>query len=155
MPKIDVGGGEVPKEGFINVDAYYPKADVKAFADNLPYETDSVQSIYCSHTLEHVAKVDVIKVLREFYRVLKPLGDLVLRVPDLEWCCRRWLENQTTGWDMDIIFGHQNSPGEFHKTGFTRRIGIDYLHRAKFIIDKIEELKTHGQKTLSFECHKE
>jgi len=151
---LDIGGGEVPKEGFINVDAYYPKAEVKAFADKLPYDDEIVDEIYSSHMLEHCGKYEIPKILSEWFRVLKHGGKLILPVPDLEWCCRYWLEHQSTEWEMDIIFGHQNSPGEFHKTGFNKDIGFNYLINAGFKVEKIEELSTHSQKTLSFECKK-
>jgi predicted SAM-dependent methyltransferase len=151
---LDIGGGEAPKEGFLNVDPFHEKADVKAFAQDLPYKENEVDEIYSSHLLEHLGKWEILPTLKEWLRVLKPSGSLTLRVPDLEWCCRQWLENQDTGWNMDIIFGHQNDKGEFHKTGFTWQILKNYLTDSGFIIDKFEEIMTHSQKTLSFECHK-
>ena len=53
-----------------------------------------------------------------------------------------------------MIFGNQQHGGEFHKTGFTLRIAMQYLLDAGFLIMKYEELKTHAQKTMSFEALK-
>ena len=158
MPKnLDLGSG-LPSDwepgDYIRVDPYVEEADVKAFADNLPYKDGEVDSIFSSHTLEHVGKFEVIPTLKEWHRVLKEGGKLTIRVPDLEWCCNWWLNHQTTGWDMDVLFGNQSREGEFHKTGFTRQIMIDYLHDAGFKVEKFDELETHAQKTLHFECSK-
>ena len=104
--------------------------------------------------LEHCYKAQIIPTLKEWFRVLKSGGKLTLKVPDLAWCCQWWLEHQTSGWDMDIIFGGQSREGEAHHTGFNREIMINYLHEAGFKVEKFEELETHSQKTLSFECEK-
>ena len=48
----------------------------------LPYEDNSVDLIYSSHTLEYFDREEVIEVLKEWIRVLKPEGELFLSVPD-------------------------------------------------------------------------
>lgn len=155
VKKLDIGyGGVKYAPEYIGVDPYFPDAEVKAFADKLPYEDNSIDEVYSSHTLEHVSKLQVVPTLKEWYRVLKVGGKLILRVPDLVWCCEWWLKNQTTGWDMDIIFGNQGREGEFHKTGFNYDIAMNYLKEAGFVVKKFEEMETHSQKTLSFECIK-
>ena len=158
MIKLDVGsGGKAAPylgEGWLGVDPFVETADVKAPMWELPYPDNSVAAIFSSHALEHVAKAQVPVTLKEWYRVLQPGGVLILRIPDLEWCCKWFLEHPTTGWDMDVIFGNQQHGGEFHKTGFTLRIAMQYLLDAGFLIMKYEELKTHAQKTMSFEALK-
>jgi len=155
MINLDVGSGTIPIEGFVGVDPYNtPKNGVKAFAENLPYEDNSVDEIYSSHALEHIVKLRVVPTLKEWYRVLKLGGKLTVRVPDLAWCCNWWLNHPTDGWNMDIIFGGQSNEGEFHKTGFSKEIMLNYLREAGFKIKKFEELETHSQQTLHFECIK-
>ncbi len=159
--KIDVGAGfpeswyEPEDKEWIRIDPYIDDPQViKAFADKLPYEDSSVDLIFSSHTLEHIGKFKIVDTLKEWHRVLKPGGKLVVRVPDLAWCCNWWLNHQTADWDLDLIFGNQSREGEEHKTGFNREIMIDYLKEAGFRVEKFEELDTHSQKTLSFECEK-
>lgn len=152
---LDIGSGlktDWQPGDYIRIDPYAEGVDVKAFADNLPYENNSVDSIWSSHTLEHIDKFHIVSTLKEWYRILKPNGIITIRVPDLAWCCQWWLNHQTTGWDMDIIFGNQSREGEFHKTGFNREIMLEYLHQSGLVCKKYEELETHNQKTLSFEC---
>ena len=50
----------------------------------IPLKSNSVDLIYCSHTLEHIFKDKIESVLCEFYRILKPNGTLRIVVPDLE-----------------------------------------------------------------------
>jgi predicted SAM-dependent methyltransferase len=47
-------------------------------------EIGPFDAIYTTHTLEHLYPDEVLTALREFKRVLKPGGGLVLIVPDLE-----------------------------------------------------------------------
>jgi predicted SAM-dependent methyltransferase len=155
---LDLGCGTkdewLKEEGWIHIDAYAPDAQVKAFIWDLPYEDNSVDEIYCSHVLEHFHKAQIIPTLQEWHRVIKPEGRIRILVPDLVWCCQWWLDHQTNGWDLDIIYGGQSREGEAHHTGFNRQIMLDYLKQVGLVCKKFEEMETHGQKTLSFECCK-
>jgi ubiquinone/menaquinone biosynthesis C-methylase UbiE len=46
---------------------------------DIPLANESFDALYCSHVLEHVS--DDRKALREFFRILKPSGWLLLVVP--------------------------------------------------------------------------
>jgi predicted SAM-dependent methyltransferase len=152
--KLDIGSGQRHgDDGWIGVDSF-SDADCKASMWELPYPEGTIDEIFSSHALEHVPKKMVLPTLQEWFRVLKPGGKLTLRVPDLEWCCTHWLTHQTTGWDMDVLFGNQNHEGEFHKTGFNYVIIVNYLSQCGYQLDKFERLNTHNQMTMSFEAHK-
>jgi ubiquinone/menaquinone biosynthesis C-methylase UbiE len=47
-------------------------------------EIGEFDTIYCSHALEHLTAAGALKALREFYRVLKPGGKVMIFVPDTE-----------------------------------------------------------------------
>lgn len=146
--KIDIGSGGAGLDGYIGIDPFAPGAELRAMMWELPFADNSVDRIYSSHALEHISKHDIARTLREWKRVLKPGGELELLVPDLEWCVRHWLSRQTTGWEMDIIFGHQAHEGEYHKTGFTKKIVTKYLIDARFNVYSCEYIPTHGQQTI-------
>ena len=50
-------------------------------------KTGSVDAIYSSHNIEHVYPHEVPIVLKEFYRVLKNDGMVILVCPDLQTVC--------------------------------------------------------------------
>ena len=156
MLKLDIGSGFAHGEdGWVGVDPFSSEADVRAFMWDLPYEDNTVDEIFSSHSLEHIGKAQVPVTLREWFRVLKPGGKVTVRVPDLEWCVNHWLNHKyDTGWCIDIIFVNQNHEGEYHKTGFIEYTLKKYLTDVGFRITKFEELNTHSQRTLSAECTK-
>ncbi len=158
--RLDIGGGNNPLPDYLSVDAF-TGADVQAYMWALPFADGSVDEIYSSHALEHISKFQVVPTLEEWARVIKAEGRIIIRVPDLEWCVNKWLETKGDGWDMAIIFGSQTQDdgisiheGEFHKTGFTRGLMLGYLRKAGLTLFRYEDLWTHEQKTMSFECMK-
>jgi len=51
--------------------------------DDLPFENESIDFIYCSHLLEHLKTMDAYKMFKEMDRVLVKNGILVFRSPTL------------------------------------------------------------------------
>jgi SAM-dependent methyltransferase len=60
-------------------DLISPWADVKMDVHDIPFEENSFDVVICNHVLEHVD--DSNKVMREFYRVMKPGGWGIFQVP--------------------------------------------------------------------------
>lgn len=153
--RLDIGSGGPGLNGRVGVDLYAPGAVIVAPMWDLPYGDETVDEVYSSHALEHIAKARVVPTLLEWRRVLKPDGLLIVRVPDLVWCCEQWLAHQTNDWWMDVLFGNQEHEGEFHKTGFTAGIMQCYLREAGFAGPiEYQELTTHCQRTLEFQTRK-
>lgn len=125
--KLDIGaGGFSSDDTFLSVDAY-TEADINALMWDIPLPTASVDVIFSSQAMEHISKFQVVPTLREWARLLKPGGRAQIIVPDLEWICWWWLTHQSVDWDMDIIFGHQQHEGEYHRTGYNPKILKDYV----------------------------
>jgi predicted SAM-dependent methyltransferase len=119
------------------------------------YADGSVSAIWCSHALEHIEKKQVLPTLKEWFRVLRPCGLLQIEVPDLAWVLQNWLENQDNGWNLDAIFGSQETPGQQHKTGFTPLLLEAYLKDAGFINDVyIDFVFNHNQQSIRAEVLK-
>lgn len=103
--------------------------DMAAVAD------ESVDAVYSSHNIEHVETHEVAGVLREFRRVLRPDGFLVVTCPDVEAVAAHVAAGRLAEplyvspagpiTALDILFGHNRSiaRGESymaHRTAFSR-----------------------------------
>ena len=67
----------------------------------LPFEDNSCDIIYSSHLLEYFDRQEVVSVLDEWRRVLKPKGILRAAVPDFEAMCKLYNE----GWAIEKFLG--------------------------------------------------
>ncbi|MEN6464606.1 MAG: methyltransferase domain-containing protein, partial [Syntrophaceae bacterium] len=145
--KLNLGCGELLKEGYVNIDLHYPGADEKMDDRALGYSVNSVDEIYSSHLLEHFGKYEVPAALKEWFRVLKVGASLNMLLPSLEWCLKNWLDNpkDREGFALSTIFGLQTSEGEYHKTGFTKDSLKRLLKDAGFSGIKITETWSHDQ----------
>lgn len=79
--KINLGCGTDIRVGYINLDSKpLPGVDVTHDLEDLPlpFETGSVDEVLCLNVLEHV---DLIPLMKELHRLLKPGGRLVAEVP--------------------------------------------------------------------------
>jgi SAM-dependent methyltransferase len=98
--------------------------------------SESIDAIWSSHNLEHLHRHEVPLALAEFRRVLRPGGQMLLTMPDLqkiaELVVNDRLENEAyvapSGpiTPLDMIYGHSPSLARgnqymAHKTGFTAR----------------------------------
>jgi predicted SAM-dependent methyltransferase len=125
--RLNLGSGERPLAGFVNVDTLSDAAGVDVVADvtePLPFDDASAELIYAVHLLEHVATERVPRVLADWRRVLRPGGVLMLAVPDLDVIAHVLVER--SGWFtpphnpwLGLIYGGQKDEWDFHKTGFT------------------------------------
>lgn len=89
--KLDVGcGGDLfnakhhgQGDGFVGIDIVdYGQAIVWDIETGLPVPDNSCVNIFCSHVIEHVD--DVVGLMNEFWRVLKPEGELYIVCPHRE-----------------------------------------------------------------------
>ena len=158
LVKLHIGCGTHIKEGYSNIDQYvYALGAIQMDIFNLSFESDSVDEIFTEHMLEHIGKFEVPLALKEWARVLKPDGKLVMNLPNLEWCMQQWLakpEDERWGWQLDTIFGLQTHPGEFHKTGFTATRLQQLLKAAGFQNINISNYWSHAQSCFWVEASK-
>jgi predicted SAM-dependent methyltransferase len=156
--KLYIGCGTQIKEGYYNIDQYvYASGVIQMDIFNLSFESDSVDEIFTEHMLEHIGKYEVPLALKEWARVLKPDGKLVMNLPNIEWCMQQWLakpEDERWGWQLDTIFGLQTHPGEFHKTGFTAPRLQQLLKVAGFQNINISNYWSHAQSCFWVEASK-
>ncbi len=79
----------IPKKYRENIDKYVDAKDSMMLLRHdcrkpLPFPDACIDHILCSHFLEHVYPEEMINILRDFYRKLKPDGTLHVIVPDLK-----------------------------------------------------------------------
>lgn len=81
MEKLNLGCGKDIRKGWINLDCIeLPGVDVVYDLNNppFPFPDNYFDLILCKDVLEHV---DLIKVLRDIYRILKKGGKVIIQVP--------------------------------------------------------------------------
>lgn len=130
----------------------------------LPYEKETVDTIYNSHLLEHIPFVRVPQVLHHWYSLLKQGGELMINVPDLEWICEWYLKllrferthqqalfvnnhyHWTHNWDLpgnsfiQMFYGSQQHEGEFHYSGYSTNSLQEILERTGFKNIRMEQV---------------
>jgi predicted SAM-dependent methyltransferase len=157
--RLNLGSGERPLRGFVNVDtlAEAPGVDVVAdVTERLPFEDASAELIYAVHLLEHVATDRVPQVLTDWHRVLRSGGVLLIAVPDLDAIARVLIER--SGWFtpphnpwLGAIYGGQKDEWDFHKTGFTAPGLAHLLEDAGFgEVRRVERFEEIGIPDASF-----
>ena len=152
MPvRLNIGCGDDIRPGYFNIDRFAEGAGIRMDASRLAFPDRSVDEIFCSHVLEHLSKYEVPEVLGEWNRVLRPTGRVVIVVPDLAWCMKQWLRLPDAArwdWALDTIFGLQDAPGEFHKTGFSTERLHCLLKEAGFSFVEVGTCFDHGMQSI-------
>lgn len=125
--RLNLGAGFKPMPGFISVDR---KIGTEVYP--LAWPDASVDELYASHILEHFPFKDLVPVVREWVRVLKPGGRLRVAVPDFN----KIIEMYRTGDSSpaaSYLMGGQNNPDDFHRSVFDE-MGLRSLMRAAGLV---------------------
>ena len=98
LRRLNLGCGDKILEGYVNVDVAPSRAgrspDVLCDLHRLePFATDSCDEVMAIHVVEHFYRWEVIDVLREWLRVLKPGGRMILECPNLLTACETLLND--------------------------------------------------------------
>lgn len=148
--RVNIGSGGNPVKGWINVDLD-PRADVNADVRKLPFDTASVDVAQAIHVIEHIYYWDVQDTLKEWLRILKPGGKLILECPDILKCARNLVEAYDRGelasprltiWGM---FGDPHYKNELmmHKWGYMPETLIAEMEKAGFVNVSEKPPQTH------------
>ena len=114
--KLHLGCGEKFIPGFLHLDTRkFSHVDYVTSVDKLDmFRNDSVDLIYACHLLEHFKRNDTEKVLKEWYRVLKPGGILRIAVPDFEKLVEVYLKYKDLKLILGPLIGRQDYPENIH-----------------------------------------
>ena len=114
--KLNLGSHSKVIDGYKNVDVLdVPNVDVRHDLTQFPwpFENDSVDEILMVEFLEHIPFKYTHNVLTECYRILKPMGKVLIQVPDIEKMIYYW----TNRLICDCV-PHKSKDGNFSaKTG--------------------------------------
>lgn len=123
--KLHLGSGKRYIPGFVHVDlAKFTHIDYRRPIDDLAvFKNCSAELIYSSHAFEYFDRLEAIKVLKEWRRVLKKGGILRLAVPDFEAIVKVYLKYGKNLGHQGILgplYGRWPIPGTkkivYHKT---------------------------------------
>ena len=135
---LNVGSGHRPLPGFVNIDINLTrKPDMWLDVRNgLPFPEGSVDRIYTCHTLEHFYRDELLDVLKEFHRVLRPGGGVRILVPSLELAIQAYVRGEREAFST--------FPVAFESLGgrFMNQVFCDGQHRIAFDFSLMQELLT-------------
>ena len=132
--RLNLGCGDKILPGYVNVDVVASRAGMKPdvicdLHDLAPFEDACADEILSVHVVEHFWRWEIRDVLREWVRVLKPGGRMIVECPNLASACRTFLENpeqyaredqngQRTMW---VFYGDPKwkDPLMIHRWGYT------------------------------------
>jgi len=164
--KLNLGAGGINYPGYLSVDMHDKRADILMDICNLrEFANNSVEEILASHVFEHLNPYHSVIILREWHRVLRPGGKLIMEMPDIEKLCARFV-SASTGERYGIlnaIYGSvnttdQGTPDQItspHLFGWWPQSLFDHLTNAGF--DNIvfgEEQIPHPESNLRVEAQK-
>lgn len=120
---------------------------VGTLTDMKSVETGSVDAVYSSHNIEHIFPHEVPIALREFYRVLKEDGIVVITCPDIQSAGEAVAQDKLLEplyespmgpvTAFDILYGHRETTADgneymIHKGGFTYSVLDRAFYEAGF-----------------------
>jgi len=172
---LHVGCGPQILPGWINIDKYHSHADVLNIdMFKLPLGEKVADTIYSSHSLEHLPIRQGRSAILNWYKTLKPGGTLYLAIPDLEEILTIMLDksiplHNRENWFLYTLFGYQIDsstplqnldlnlpvdPGQFHQSGFTEETIRHYLANAGFQILDLFHYDGWGTPSIFLEARK-
>lgn len=139
--RLNLGCGNDIREGFVNIDFHSnDERVIKMDVRKLEFSDESVDMILASDILEHFSHREVDNVLKEWARVLKLGGNIIIRCPSLKLQAQAYLKGD---WDADVasymIFGAQTNPGDYHCIAFDEHSIKKHLSLAGFQVIEFYE----------------
>lgn len=112
---------------YTTADIESPLADVLMDVQNIPYDSNTFDVVFCNHVLEHVS--DDNKAMAELYRILKPGGLGIFQVP-------QDVSLKTTYEDASITSPEERAK-HFGQYDHLRIYGIDFFDKLKDVGFKV------------------
>ena len=171
--KLNLGCGDKILDGYVNVDVVESRAGKKPdvicdLHDLSKFKSNSVDEILAVHVVEHFWQWEVVDILKEWTRVLKPGGKMILECPNLISAAEEFLKNSDIAAmggpegqrSMWVFYGDPGwkDPLMIHRWGYTPRslatvmaaAGLTELKQepAQFKLREPRDMRITGVKTL-------
>lgn len=123
MTKINIGcGWRNFGDDWIHIDGgNYEHLDYNDISNLVQFDDNSVELIYASHVIEYFNREEVIPLLTEWKRVLKPYGVLRLAVPNFPVLAKLYLQKKISlNQILGPLYGKMPMGSEtiYHKTTY-------------------------------------
>jgi len=132
-------------------------AVVDEFMDitEIPYNYNNVDEILIINTFEHFNRYESVKLLEEWYRLLKKGGKLIIGgIPDLEGTIDLLKREENEEWVISLIYGSQKNNFAYHKWGYTFEYLKDICLEIGFRNIKQISIIEHAYPTFNIEMTK-
>lgn len=123
--KLNLGCGSDKKPYYKNIDIRQDvNPDIVLNLEDTPYPfgNDSIDEIIAFDILEHFSYWSIERILKEWYRILKSSGKLIIKTPDFDMITANAASGDIKGWHLlsHYIFGGHEYKENFHKAIFTK-----------------------------------
>lgn len=129
--------------------------DIKPWETGFPDEHFDLVAV--AGTLEKQPRGNVLACMGEWRRILKSGGQFDIIVPNMRWACISVVRGEfNESWPgiLATLYGTQESPEEFHSTGFTLKMLRALLESLGFIVKQATLMPwaiIHGENTIEAE----
>ena len=146
--RLNLGCGDKLLNGYLNVDVASERGgavpDINCDVRNLEiFDSEFADEVLAVHVVEHFWRWEVVGILQEWVRVLKPGGLMVLECPNLLSACQTIIndpvnavmpgsEGQRSMW---VLYGDPRwkDPLMVHRWGYTPQSLASIMHEAGLI----------------------
>ena len=147
--KLEIGCGRAPKEGYEHLDIQpFPHVEYVADAMKIPLKDGVVSEIYSANTIEHFWWYEIEPLLKEWCRVMKKGGRLIVYTVDSEVVLRDFSNG---GWKRQV---EQNPESKgyrwIYRSGEDRNMWLNFnlhgtgaagnAHRTSFTFEMMKSL---------------
>jgi hypothetical protein len=151
--RLHIGCGSQIKDGYINIDEFNPKADLRKSILDLDFNGNSITTIEGYMVFEHLSFFEAQQFLAKAYNMLKRGGNIIVEIPDIEKVARLiicfsdnayFINNGAFG--LRGIFGApltKMTIGDYHKWGYSPTSAKWIFENAGFTKIRISDGYSH------------
>lgn len=139
--KLDLGGGNHPAAGYVNVDIqYYPQVDLVLDVSKIDeyFPERSVDAIMCRDTLQCFPYADAKGVLRRWHKILKPRSRFVIQCYDIRQILDQFIKGEI---DLNrfkmLTYGRQGDQYTTYRNCFDEEYLTSLLQSVGFTVQEV------------------